>query len=423
MHERNLLEARAWAPVLHDSVRAEAVDVARNVAGALVSDAARQVEARGPASGIHCSLARGPLPTALLLTYLERAGVDVEGLGSRLDLLEHAAACLQDSPCGIGLVGGMAGFCWAFNHMRVDVDMTDVDASLLKFLQQPRLEGSLDLVNGIVGIGVVCVERHDDVARACTGEVVRHLRQRAEERDDGTTWHVSAAKLPPWVAREFPEGYYDLGVAHGVAGIAGFLAKASVAGHSEAVGLLEGAIEWLLSQRTTDEFQFPYVVAPDRPPGTGRGVWCNGDLGISCCVMRASEALQRPEWASVAIATARHALEALQRRDSLRDPSFCHGAAGIAHMAARFFQRTGDPIFRDAAGAWAERTLRARDLNAGFGGFRFHEIGRPNGPESEPVVDRIASPCFLAGAAGVALTLLALATPVEPNWDRILLCS
>ena len=35
----------------------------------------------------------------------------------------------------------------------------------------------------------------------------------------------------------------------------------------------------------------------------------------------------------------------------------------------------------------------------------------------------IAEPSFLTGAAGIALALLAAATPREPRWDELLLVS
>jgi hypothetical protein len=35
----------------------------------------------------------------------------------------------------------------------------------------------------------------------------------------------------------------------------------------------------------------------------------------------------------------------------------------------------------------------------------------------------VDDPSFLGGTTGIALALLAAATPVEPRWDRLLLCS
>jgi len=42
---------------------------------------------------------------------------------------------------------------------------------------------------------------------------------------------------------------------------------------------------------------------------------------------------------------------------------------------------------------------------------------RPNGKQW------IAMPGILEGAAGIALALLAATTPIEPEWDRMLLLS
>ena len=101
------------------------------------------------------------------------------------------------------------------------------------------------------------------------------------------------------------------------------------------------------------------------------------------------------------------------------DGGLCYGAAGVGHLFNRLFQATGERRFSAAARFWFERTLAMRHPNKGIAGFVAYQP-RPNRP-NEP--RWIAAPGILQGAAGIALALLAATTPLEPEWDRMLLLS
>ena len=105
-------------------------------------------------------------------------------------------------------------------------------------------------------------------------------------------------------------------------------------------------------------------------------------------------------------------------RSGISDAAICHGAAGAAHAFNRIYQTEGDPRCRDAASIWLERVLEMRKPGQGVGGYL--ALTRPD-PRSEEIWE--PSPAFLDGAGGIALTLLAALTPVEPEWDRLLLLS
>ena len=63
--------------------------------------------------------------------------------------------------------------------------------------------------------------------------------------------------------------------------------------------------------------------------------------------------------------------------------------------------------------------VEMRRPNRGIAGFLAY-MPRPNRPNEKRW---IAAPGILEGAAGIALALLAATTPVEPEWDRMLLLS
>jgi hypothetical protein len=112
---------------------------------------------------------------------------------------------------------------------------------------------------------------------------------------------------------------------------------------------------------------------------------------------------------------ARHTATRAMDQSGVVDAGICHGAAGAAHLYNRLYQATGDPVLREAAAAWIERTLAYRKPGVGVGGFEMWVMG-----DGEELAWR-PDPGFLTGSAGAGLALLAAATPVEPEWDRVLL--
>ena len=88
-----------------------------------------------------------------------------------------------------------------------------------------------------------------------------------------------------------------------------------------------------------------------------------------------------------------------------------------AWLHHRLFHATGEEVFARASRAWFRNTLSFHRPGEGLGGFLSHEV-RP-----DLTREWIASPALLTGATGVALALLAAASPVEPEWDRMFLMS
>jgi len=126
----------------------------------------------------------------------------------------------------------------------------------------------------------------------------------------------------------------------------------------------------------------------------------------------------RDDWQKFANDLLDHCLAWPPDQAGVGDAPLCHGAAGVAHIFNRIYQSENDPRCRDAAIFWLERALAMRQPGTGVGGFS--SLTRPD--PSGPIVWE-ANPAFLDGAIGVALTLLAATTPVEPAWDRMLLLS
>jgi hypothetical protein len=90
----------------------------------------------------------------------------------------------------------------------------------------------------------------------------------------------------------------------------------------------------------------------------------------------------------------------------------------VAHIFNRIYQAEGNGRCLDAAIEWYQRAMNFREVGKGVGGFA--SLTRPD-LSGDPVWE--PNPAFLDGAAGIALAFLAAVTPIEPEWDRLLLVS
>jgi hypothetical protein len=313
------------------------------------------------------------------------------------------------------LFGGAAQLGWAIEHLAggeiADRVCAAIDGALLRRLDD--WAGEYDLISGLVGFGVYGLERAD-AGRTVVERVIELFEQTAQPRGGGVAWHTRAELLPAWQRESAPEGYWNLGLAHGVPGVIGFLARCVRHGVVEARAkpLLEQAMTYLLAAEP------PPASGPRFPPwhptdgkGRRRVAWCYGDLGVSIQILAAADACDREAWRAEGRALALACVPA--EDEATEDAGLCHGTGGAMHLYARLARATGEAAFADAARHWLERTFAIRRPGESYAGF----------PSFTPAgeVRRVADPSLLTGAAGVALALHAMISEVEPSWDRMLL--
>ena len=352
------------------------------------------------------SLAHGRSGLALFFSHLDtqRQG---RGHGARATvLLEAAIASLAETPMDASLYEGFPGVAWAVEHLGPPGEDVggDIDAALLELLGQSPWSSTYDLVEGLVGLGVYALERRARPTGApLLEQVVERLGELARRQGPGLTWWTS----PEWMRSEMrarhPEGWFNLGVAHGVPGVVGVLGAACAHGVAveRARPLLEGAVAWLLAQEAPGDMGgFPSWMEPGGARGpVARTAWCYGDPGVAAVLLAVARALDVPAWERRARAIAHRAAARPPERTRVADAGLCHGAAGLGHLLNRVAQGTGDEALAEAARRWLLRAL---------------ELWRPSHEEG---------PGLLTGAAGTGLALLAAVGEREPGWDRVLLAS
>jgi lantibiotic modifying enzyme len=406
-----------WQPILTGADREQALAAVRDIVADL-----------DPEELPDSSLSRGQAGLAVMYAYLEQAGL---GGGERVDaLLEAACASVATTEMHHSLFAGFPGIAWAAEHLAGTSDeaedpLLEIDAALIARLQHTPWRMEYDLIGGLVGHGVYGLARTRHASgRRLLELVIDRLAETAVTVPPSprVTWWTSPDLLPPETRERSPHGYYNVGMAHGVPGVVALLGAAVAAGvaASKARPLLEQAVAWLLAQRGegSDGGQFPYTVSipPVLARPNARAAWCYGDPGIAIALFLAARAVAEPRWAALALDIGRSVAARPVASCGVIDAGLCHGAAGLAHIYNRFYQATGDAAFRTAALAWTEQLLALRRPGQGFGGYLAY-IPRPGLTE----LGWQKAPGLLAGAAGIVLTLLGLATEHEPLWDRLLL--
>jgi lantibiotic biosynthesis protein len=416
----------AWRPILGRELKESAADAVRAIATDLLS--LHPVECR---TGLYQkaedpSLAGGKAGIALFQAHLAQILSKEDNEQMAIELLGQAIDSVATVPISPSLYSGFTGVAWTIEHLQgllFDADDEDpnesIDDELKDYLNRSPWNGDYDLINGLVGFGVYALERLPrPSASECLGRIIYRLDEIARHLPEGTTWFTPPELLPSNQAELFPQGYYNLGVAHGVPGVIALLGETCAAGIAvdKARPLLNSAIDWLLAQKLPDDnLWFAPSVLPGTEPVPSRLAWCYGDLGVAAALMNAARSVNEPEWEREAIEIAIHASQCPLDKASINDAGLCHGAAGVGHIFNRMYQATGETNFREAAQLWFKRALEMRRPGEGVGGF-YALL-----PMGDNKFDWIDDPGFLTGASGIGLALLAAITSVESAWDRVLL--
>ncbi|HSE37722.1 MAG TPA: lanthionine synthetase C family protein, partial [Blastocatellia bacterium] len=362
--------------------------------------------------------------------YLDLAQPEEDYDEAAAQFLQRAINALSAPDIWPSLYGGFTGIAWAVEHLKGRlIDQEDegtneeIDEALKEYVGHSPWNDDYDLINGLVGFGVYALERQSASASvvSCLERIVERLKETAEYNADGVTWLTRPYLLSGWQREQCPDGNYNLGLAHGVPGVVALLSRVCAAGVAvkQARSLLDGAVVWLLRQRQGDSAvsSFSHLAAPDIEEDDCRLAWCYGDAGVAAALLVAARCVNEENWEREALAIARRAAAREPESAGVKDAGLCHGAAGLGHVFNRLFQATGEEVFREAACYWFERTLAMTRTSQGIAGY---SVFMPDEDGRDRWVDE---PGILMGAAGIALALLAAATDIEPQWDRMLLVS
>jgi lantibiotic modifying enzyme len=444
---------KSWVAVLNGRSAIDAQSVALEVASR-IANRARLDQARTAAprqsqfpDAMHWQphgLAQGDAGLAVFCRYLDThhpdAGWDRIGHG----FLQAAVTGLEEvGKVAPGAFSGLAGLAFAaWSLSRGETRYRSLLASLEDALVVEALTAAsalarqtgaggvwqFDVISGLAGIGAyfLCRRSRPVVADALDA-VLRALIHLTEP---------SAAGPPRWytpphlmadadMARHYPHGNLNLGLAHGIPGPLALLAIA----HREGVDLpgLREAIQrvagFLRDSRIEGRHGLDWPTAiPVEADGSwhvgrvveiSRTAWCYGAPGVARSLWLAGDALGDGSLKALAVEAMEAVLRRPVRERLIDSPTLCHGVSGLLAIVLRFAQDD------DSAGTFAPAAdALCRQILA------LYAPERPLGYCSiEPDGNQVDQAGLLDGAPGVALALLGASTTTEPFWDRLFLLS
>ena len=415
---------QSWEPVLRGDLRERALPAARAIGDALARDLE---DDPAPPSAGDASLSRGWTGAAVTMHYLHDAFPDAGYDAVSEAALDRAVAAVAEQRMSPAFMQGFPGVAWAIEHLGQNDGDEDANAAvddvLVATLEGPGWNGLYDLVSGLVGLGVYGLARLPaETGRKIAELVVERLREWSEPVTPGVTWYTRPELIPPSARERVPEGYYNLGLAHGVPGVVAFLAHAHRAGVAPdtTAALMEGGVTWMLAQALPpgDRATWPYFVGPGIDPNPARLAWCYGDPGVIASLLAAADALGRDDWEGAALDALSRAVARPPGSSDVQGASLCHGAMGLAHLWNRMWQRTRSHELRESIEYWTGVALDLRTYGDGLAGY---SVWIPESDDDEG--GDVQGPGHLAGVAGIALALVAAATDREPAWDSYMLLS
>lgn len=263
--------------------------------------------------------------------------------------------------------------------------------------------GRYGLADTWVGFATYAVERWPrGKSKKLLDEFLTFFEKKAKHLPQGVSWYSTKNSLPYPNPEEFNSGNYNLGVAHGVAGVIGFLAQACQLDVSQTTSaMLESASQWLVAQDRGKPFGYWVPSNSSRRGQTypQRASWCYGDLGNSIILLNAARVLKNRELEKRSLEVAKRAAQFSNSK--MQDPTFCHGAIGASHIFNRLYRLTGETLFLEKSLYWVKSTLSLADSAY----LEREKYG------------------VLLGNTGIALGLLAALSDISPDWDRMFLIS
>jgi lantibiotic biosynthesis protein len=367
------------------------------------------------------NLANGLAGRAVLFAHMASAESREEKFRDlATSALQTIASTLpQVTPLLPGMFSGVCGIAWATQHVSAllqlsEYRLADTFEDIVTFIEgylDRDIEFEYDLIAGVTGIGLWALSLENEEWRdRIIARVLLILRKSAKVTTHGFSWQtpeLRRKRVRAEISPLLPE--FNLGVAHGVPGVIGFLSLClkKNCNPAEVCEMLAPVVDDLRAQ-TLGPYTLSAFATTTGDSTPSRLAWCYGDAGISLVLYMAASALSSPNIRALADDTRDRFL--VRRRDdfsSVVDATLCHGSAGLLHICTKLAEHGSSSKLAAAATFWRHHLLEKREEKLGICGF----------PCWDGLRRRYRSnPAMLAGAAGIALVMVSQVTK-RFDWD------
>ncbi|MGQ3477105.1 lanthionine synthetase C family protein [Paenibacillus sp. TY11] len=295
--------------------------------------------------------------------------------------------------------------------------------------QNGRLQMSqYDTISGFAGIGRITMLFLNRPGMRLIWEQAIELFQImcGEKNTSGyivPAWHISPEyQFQEGEKLQYPQGNFNLGLSHGIAGPLAFLSLSALHGASspllkdDILSLAEFINHWQVEGKegiiwpgriSFEEWVSDHLLhdCTERY----RDSWCYGVPGIARSIWLAGQAVHNEEWIETGLTAYLDIEKRLYRKGGLSSATLCHGIGGLLHLVQRMYSDTGHERLGMIRDKLLQDVLNMFDANSLFG-FYDHTL-------LEDRLEEVDEAGFLNGSAGVALVLASLIGDKSPDWD------
>ncbi|MBS1489714.1 MAG: hypothetical protein JSS93_04240 [Bacteroidetes bacterium] len=347
--------------------------------------------------------------------------------------LDHISEIQQPS-----LYQGFTGIAWLIRNLvneqileaeSIDI-LDDIDIHIENTVDLFDKYNYYSLMYGLIGHGVYFIESFKTNsskpskvdASLCLRKIILALERSAIKTNQGITW-IDYTSLDYHDKKIM----YNLGLPHGIAGIAIFLSKMIELGIEKvrSTSLLRGCLKWLISRKRNfaNISHYPSLIADNEPEKITRLSWAYGDLCSSLALLNGFKSLGDNQFLEESFDTLMitinrdvpNSLIHVNPMDGQINAGICKGSCGIILLYEELNRYFNNQIITDRMNFWINKSFDSMSEEKEIGDFKSFSINQ----FSETAW--ISDTGFLEGLTGIGLTFLYLLDHSQSGWKRALL--
>jgi len=298
--------------------------------------------------------------------------------------------------------------------------------------EQPSSVNYYDTIQGIVGIGAYCLQdAQNPLLYESLTSIIETLIKRCKPIQIGNHqvpgWYVPVKYQFMEQDKElYPQGNFNLGLAHGIPGVLALLSLA----YQKGIQLpfqrqtIRTIVKWI---KNHSQVKNGLTIWPDRisfeteieqKAETNylyRDAWCYGNPGIIRSLYLAGKALHNTALKKYALSIFKTTFDRPKEEWWLPGPTFCHGISGLLAITNRMAIDTKDPFLDTKVSFLRELLLQFYDSSHPFGFQDLEPTNYQKGKEGLTYIS-LNKAGLLEGASGIGLALLEIGKKGS-SWD------
>lgn len=278
------------------------------------------------------------------------------------------------------------------------------------------IEEYYDVISGLSGIAsyLLLVDGCDDIIKNILAFMVNMSSYKNINGTSVMKWHIKSNNIDSESRKLYPNGYLNLGMAHGIAGPLVILSKSYkkgiyVEGQREAI-LNIVDIYKKYAYTSTKGVYWPGLISPEDSLIINnsfeniRDGWCYGSIAIARALFIAGDSIDDKEISSWAFNVIEEKAKRSIYEYNLVSPTLCHGYAGILSILTRMSSQSQLENVH-VRNAITNITRQIEDMFDTTSKYGFLDVEVRN-RDGENIITKDDTCKFLIGASGVILALL-----------------